>query len=304
MSNIDPTFFGICTPKRNSRAQFLFKKYVANSFFFAEGLAGLLLCCTIQVHTSCPSGTHIKPANIPDWLAPRADYLPGVKHYQRYCQDLKYIPSDIPFDVVEMRIFGNPIRTIRELDLGLLFDLKLLDLAFNEISHIEKGALVRLTGLEQMNLFENRLTQIIPGIFTDLPSLWRLDIDANAVHTVHPGALALSGLPAIKQLTLHDNVIVTLPWNVFSDKSYHDYSSSMGNRSKLELILSDNPMICNCSLCGIKQAEEDGWLTWWGGDEHAPECSNYVGALWASINLHCNDHGKSLGIFIPMPRNQ
>ncbi len=256
---------------------------------FSENISlfQVVAICTCSVYSACPSGDHIKPENIPNWLAPRADYLEDIKHYQRYCKDLTNIPSDIPGNAVEVRILGNPITRIREYDLGLLFHLKLLDLALNEISHIEIGALRGLTALEQLNLFENRLTELMPGVFADLPSLWRLDVDANSIHTVHPSALALSGLPALRQLTLHDNAIVTLPWNVFSENNY----SSIRNWSKLELILSENPMVCNCSLCWAKQAEEDGWLTWWDGEKHAPECSNYVGTPWATVNLHGDEHG-------------
>ncbi len=250
----------------------------------------------MRVDTACPSGDHIKPENKPGWLTPRADYIPNIKHYQRYCMELDFIPSDIPQDVKEVRFYGNPLKTLRANDFRNLSDCTLMDLAFNEINTLSIGSFNGLTALQMLNLFENKLTQITSGVFVGLPALWRLDVDANAINDVQPQALDLSELPALRQLTLHDNALTTLRRNVFGDVT---------PKRTLELILSENPMICNVSLCWIKQAErgtteedggtkQDGWLTWWDGDNNAPECSNYPNTTWSSINLNCSDHGKTI----------
>ena len=232
--------------------------------------------------SGCPSGDHIKPENRPDWLAPRDNK--NVSNYEQYCQDLQTIPQDMPQNVKEVRILGNPITSLRTTEFSMLSECVIMDLSLNEINELQAGAFQGLNALEKLTLFGNKLTQIMPGVFDGLPALRQLNVSTNFIKTVLQGAFDLSRLPALKQLTLQSNDLTTLKQNVFGN---------VNTQHKLELILSQNSMKCICrSLCWIKQAEKHGWLSWWDGDKHAPECSNYPNTTWSSVNLYCDDQGE------------
>ncbi len=161
-----------------------------------------------------------------------------------------------------------------------------LMLQFNFIDSIESEAFTGLESIESIFLHDNRLTQLVQGMFANLPLLTLLNLDANSLHTVHSGAL--SGLPQLNKLGLRINGLRTLSWTAFiSTESPRHFDHPVS----LQLHLQHNPLECNTSMCWIKQAEEEGWLTWWGGDRFAPQCHNYPTSKWSRINFDCKRQG-------------
>ncbi len=245
------------------------------------------------------------------------------------------VPTDIPSDALEVKIYGNPITILPAnsfiqlsecilISLGwneisnieinafaglgavkrvLLHDNKLtklskgmfnglpncieLGLLFNYIDSIEQDTFIGLDKLEILHLHDNRLTQLKQGMFTGLKSLSWLTVFTNSLHTVDTGSL--SGLPKLTYVGLGANGLTTLSWTAFIPDNTN---GNLTSPPALQLQLSLNPFQCNSSLCWIKQAERDGWLTWWDGDAFAPQCHNYPASVWSRINLDCKRQGE------------
>ena len=75
---------------------------------------------------------------------------------------------------------------------------------------------------------------------------------------------------------------------------------------ELELSLSDNPVFCNWRLSWLKEAEMDGWVTWFaengGDDDGKPECYNYSDndATWDDLTLEAMEAGMQLTMTLQM----
>ncbi len=160
-----------------------------------------------------------------------------------------------------------------------------LDVSWNEISIIEPEALKGLEVLGELDLSHNRITQLPTGVVNGLSFMWRLSLHANSIHRINTGAL--SGTPSLRKLTLHDNDLRTILWTIFSSVE------TINHPSELLLSLSGNPLLCNKSTCWVKQARIDGWLVW-PDPLNAPECSNYPGAAWYTVNMQCNNENVHL----------
>ncbi len=286
---------------------------------------------------SCPSGDLI--SNKPNWLKPTNSYK--ERHYRRYCLNIISIPTDIPKCAVEVKVYGNPITTLKENSygelpectiiglgwnqinqieaktftglksvthvflhdnklrkltqdafLGLLNCLELM-LQFNLIDSIESGTFNGLDSLQKIFLHDNMLTRLSYEMFIGLRSLAELNIDKNSIHVVESGAL--SGLPRLTSLALLGNALTHLNWTAFVPD---DNAGNVNHPQKLELKLIGNPFFCNVSSCWIRKAEEEGWLKWVEGwydnaqRDLSPQCSNFPGRKWYSINLDCRSQGK------------
>ena len=162
-----------------------------------------------------------------------------------------------------------------------------LNLFINYIDSIESDTFSGLEKVEILHLHDNRLTRLTQGMFTGLKSLKLLTVFSNSIHTVDTGAL--SGLPKLTQIGMGANALTTLSWTAFiSEKT----EGGLNYPAALKLQLQLNPFQCNSSLCWIKQAESDGWLTWWDGDRFAPQCYNFPVSTWSRVNLDCQIKGE------------
>ena len=119
--------------------------------------------------------------------------------------------------------------------------------------------------------------------FRGMNKLQILSIFNNKLHTLEDGSLA--GLPALNALSLRSNSLTRVPWTVFSPSDF----PARGHPAQLWLELSENPILCDFSLCWAKMGVVDGWLYWWGGRNSAPQCVN---TEWDTVDLKCTKQGE------------
>ncbi|XP_041942036.1 leucine-rich repeat-containing protein 17 [Alosa sapidissima] len=120
-------------------------------------------------------------------------------------RDLKYVPADIPPDIVNMDMSTNSIQRLRPRDFATAKDLKTLNLSSNSLESIDTAAFAGLLYLRELDLSNNSLQFFQYGVLEDLYFLKRLSLGGNpwrcdySIHYLvywlkhHPG-VAHSGL--------------------------------------------------------------------------------------------------------------
>ena len=249
------------------------------------------------------------------------------------------VPSDIPAEARDVRLYYNQIQVIRENDFNHLNVCEKLWLSYNKIHSIEEGAWNGLDSLKQLRLHENEIKELRGDTFTGLATCMYLSLHRNNIHTIHDGALDV--LESLIELSLHGNKLTVLRSHTFSrltklrrlwldrndiktiepDCIFTNASTELtlklhsnefayfpwtafGKQHplKLDLSLSSNPLVCNITLCWIKQGEQEGWITWtqdngifWGyrGTTAELRCD---GTAWQDINLPCSHLGIKVGL--------
>lgn len=94
-----------------------------------------------------------------------------------------------------------------------------------------------------------------------------------------------SNLPSIEEIYLIDTNLTTLEDNIFDPDLYPD---SDGHPENLTLHIGANPLQCDCRMCWIKQAQEDGWMhPSFFAYSQKPDCANYPDREWKDIDLDC-----------------
>ncbi len=261
--------------------------------------SGVAVCVKV-VQSACPS-------HVPSYWTPKAKY--ENKKYYRNCQGLSTIPDNIPAEAEGVAIAGNNISTVPVDAFSQLSHCTTINLRRNEIERIEPGAFNGLISLEVLGLHDNKLSVIEPGTFNGLISLEGLGLENNKLSVIEPGTFnglisleelwlsynklseiepgAFSQLPALDWLLLDGNKLIALQWTVFTDGT-----GNITRPASLVLELDWNPLQCDTSLCWVKQAEQDGWLTL--DSDSDPDCANYPDTDWPDVNLQCNTMGKSL----------
>ncbi len=245
-----------------------------------------------------------------------------TKEYRRLAAGLTEVPDDIPAEAVRVELYKNQIEVIKGNSFSHLNRCEALGLASNKIHTIEIGAWNGLSSLKRLLLGGNEIDMLWQGMFSGLDSCTLLSLSSNKIHTIQRGMFSdgfskvktvqlgynqieelsqgiFLGLNACTQLWLYssnirkiqhrameglnpdyilldlrDNELSTLPWTVFGK----------GHPSRLTLDLSGNPLVCNRSLCWIKQGE--GWIH----HLHKPECNN-TNLDWDDITLSCSHLG-------------
>ncbi len=120
-----------------------------------------------------------------------------------------------------------------------------LDLSKNIIHTIQIKAWQGLDSLSTLKLDGNKLVSIGPNVFNGLDSLSILKLGENEL--VSLGNNAFNGLTALKELDLQITSLTTLPWIAFGTE----------HGSHLKVGLHAVPLVCNASLCWVKQ---ERWL--------------------------------------------
>ncbi|KAM9231079.1 immunoglobulin superfamily member 10 [Leptosomus discolor] len=219
----------------------------------ARGLGTLLALCL---------------AALPGTIAcPRlcACYVPTEVHCTfRY---FTAVPPRIPPDVERINLGYNSLLKLTETDFSGLEKLELLMLHSNEINAIPDKAFSDLHSLQVLKMSYNKVRVLQQDVFYGLKSLVRLHMDHNKIEFVNPSvfygltALRLVHLEGnllkqlhpdtfvtlrysqvfkisfIKHLYLSDNVLTSLPQEMFS------YTSELES-----LYLHGNPWSCACNL--------------------------------------------------------
>ena len=171
----------------------------------------------------------------------------------------------------------NQIEVVRENTFTNLSVCEELWLGWNKIHTIEDGAWNGLDSLKQLSLRYNKIELLWPGMFSGLDNCTRLELNDNKIHTIH--TRALDGLVSLTELRLYGNQLTTFPWTVFGKE----------HPAQHVLWLSENPLVCNSTLCWLKHADMQGWIGWWR-PAHKPFCSD-TDTDWDDITLPCSHLG-------------
>ncbi|XP_032746006.1 SLIT and NTRK-like protein 2 [Rattus rattus] len=138
-----------------------------------------------------------------------------------------------------------------------------LHLGNNGLQEIRPGAFSGLKTLKRLHLNNNKLEVLREDTFLGLESLEYLQADYNYISTIEAGAF--SKLNKLKVLILNDNLLLSLPSNVFRFVLL-THLDLRGNRLKvmpfagvlehiggiMEIQLEENPWNCTCDLLPLK----------------------------------------------------
>ena len=167
------------------------------------------------------------------------------------------------------------IIIIKKEMLNGLESLQYLNLQINKISNIDASAFDYIPQCTELWFGGNDLSYIRADTFEKLPHLVKLELSVNRIFYIESGAFTKQR--KLKRLYLHRNGLTTLRRSVFSSQ----------HKKNLTLLLSHNPLQCDTTLCWIKQAERDGWITlnYTTADDYLskPDCANYLDLHWDDI---------------------
>ena len=190
--------------------------------------------------------------------------------------------------LVNLNLYGNRLTTLENGTFTGLQNLESLNLASNYIEHVSVGSLTTLGNLTILELNVNRLNYISGDMWTGLGSLSQLNLQKNRhLHTILPGGF--SNLRSLQLLHLQSNAIQTLSRNIFYSSTHPEW-----HPPRLRMSLDGNPLQCNASLCWIKEAEAQGWITWYldRANPLSPNCANFPSTPWGDVFLDCHGEGN------------
>ncbi|XP_062856260.1 SLIT and NTRK-like protein 2 [Trichomycterus rosablanca] len=138
-----------------------------------------------------------------------------------------------------------------------------LHLGNNGLQEIKTGAFYGLKNLKRLHLNNNNLEIIKEDTFSGLESLEYLQADYNYISAIEAGAF--NKLNKLKVLILNDNLLLSLPNNIFRFVML-THLDLRGNRLKtlpfagvlehiggiMEIQLEENPWNCTCDLLPLK----------------------------------------------------
>ncbi|KAG7315639.1 hypothetical protein KOW79_020505 [Hemibagrus wyckioides] len=171
--------------------------------------------------------------------------------------------SPVHFPTYHLLLTGNLLKKLSVNDFINYTGVTILHLGNNDISEVETGAFNGLQGLRRLHLNNNKIDVLRDDTFTGLESLEYLQIDYNFISIIEP--IALSRLHHLTVLILNDNLLSSLPTNIFKNVPL-THLDLRGNRLKMfpyigllehmdkvvELQLEENPWNCSCELIALK----------------------------------------------------
>uniref|UniRef100_A0A8C6S6E1 Leucine-rich repeat and fibronectin type-III domain-containing protein 2 n=1 Tax=Neogobius melanostomus TaxID=47308 RepID=A0A8C6S6E1_9GOBI len=125
---------------------------------------------------------------------------------------LLFVPPDIDRGTVELRLGGNYILRITQLDFANMSDLVDLTLSRNTISYIQPFSFGDLETLRSLHLDNNRLTELGQDDLRGLINLQHLIVNNNQLSRIHDKALE-DLAPALEDFDLSYNNLRSLPWD-------------------------------------------------------------------------------------------
>ncbi|XP_005990385.1 SLIT and NTRK-like protein 2 [Latimeria chalumnae] len=165
--------------------------------------------------------------------------------------------------VYQLFLNGNLLTRLFPNEFANYSNAVTLHLGNNELQDIITGAFNGLKTLKRLHLNNNNLEIIREDTFLGLESVEYLQADYNYIRIIEAGAF--SKLNKLKVLILNDNLIATLPNNVFRFVLL-THLDLRGNRLKMlpfagvlehiggimEIQLEENPWNCTCELLPLK----------------------------------------------------
>ncbi len=146
-------------------------------------------------------------------------------------------------------------------------NLDLIILDQNQITSIDDHTWAGAPSVRVINLGKNKLTIIREHHFAGLPNLQILYLFSNLLHTIE--ANSFKDNVGLTKLWLNDNSLQTLEQSMF------DLNNHPTNLNNFQM--KDNPLDCD-TLCWVKQAEQQGWLT-----VYDPSSTVCAGRTWDSL---------------------
>lgn len=125
---------------------------------------------------------------------------------------LLFVPPDIDRGTVELRLGGNYILRITQLDFANMSDLVDLTLSRNTISYIQPFSFGDLETLRSLHIDNNRLTELGQDDLRGLINLQHLIVNNNQLNRIHDKAFE-DLAPALEDLDLSYNNLMSLPWD-------------------------------------------------------------------------------------------
>ena len=182
-------------------------------------------------------------------------------------------------------LYFNKVTFLQKSMFNGLNSLIYLHIQSNLIETIPDGCFSNLRNLKSLYLGGNKLSEISGNMWLGLSALKRLYLHINDIATLKTGDL--NHLPKLEVLLLHDNPLTTLSQNIFNPFVYPETD---GHPGRIEMGL--RLIICNSSVCWLKQGEQRGWITWWTheGKTYLPDCVN-LPELWSDADLNCPMNG-------------
>ena len=175
-----------------------------------------------------------------------------------------------------LRLDNNEIKELKKDSFSHLSACKALGLWRNKIRTIESEALNGLGSLTYLGLHDNKLTVLTRQTFSGLVQLLELELQDNELKRIEPLTFDTTVMKDLRELYLHRNHLSTLSWTVFGKE----------HPSNLKLALSGNQLVCNSSLCWIKQGVLPGWIAL----GIMPRCSD-TNIDWDDVTLDCTHLG-------------
>lgn len=168
-----------------------------------------------------------------------------------------------PNKISQLFLNGNFLSRISANEFVNYGNVSSLHLGNNGLQEIKMGAFNGLRSLKRLHLNNNNLEAIKEDTFVGLESLEYLQADYNYISTIEPGAF--SKLNKLKVLILNDNLLLSLPANIFRFVLL-THLDLRGNRLKMlpfagvlehiggimEIQLEENPWNCTCDLIPLK----------------------------------------------------
>ncbi|XP_003978915.1 SLIT and NTRK-like protein 2 [Takifugu rubripes] len=168
-----------------------------------------------------------------------------------------------PNRISQLFLNGNFLSRISANEFVNYGNVSSLHLGNNGLQEIKIGAFNGLRTLKRLHLNNNNLEVIKEDTFAGLESLEYLQADYNYISVIEPGAL--SKLNKLKVLILNDNLLLSLPANIFRFVLL-THLDLRGNRLKMlpfagvlehigglmEIQLEENPWNCTCDLIPLK----------------------------------------------------
>ncbi|XP_055782459.1 SLIT and NTRK-like protein 2 [Salvelinus fontinalis] len=168
-----------------------------------------------------------------------------------------------PNKICQLFLNGNFLSRLNPNEFINYGNVTSLHLGNNGLQEIQNGAFTGLRFLKRLHLNNNNLEIIKEDTFAGLESLEYLQADYNYISAIEAGAFGK--LNKLKVLILNDNLMLSLPNNVFRFVML-THLDLRGNRLKMlpfagvlehiggimEIQLEENPWNCTCDLIPLK----------------------------------------------------
>ncbi|XP_029027936.1 immunoglobulin superfamily member 10 isoform X2 [Betta splendens] len=140
-------------------------------------------------------------------------------------------------------LHSNTIHSIEDRAFNDLKSLQVLKMSYNKVKEIQKDTFKGLSSLLRLHIDHNYIEFISPEAFYGLTKLQLVNLEGNFLQQLHPDTFItlrhsqVFKLSSVRNIHLSDNLLTTLPADIFS------------GCSQLEnVFLHGNPWTCDCRM--------------------------------------------------------